>query len=213
MKNIFVTLTIVAAIVMAFSSCRSEETYAEQRDREYSSIDAFIAKNGIKVITEKEFTAKGCTTEANEYVRFDNSGVYMNIVSKGTDGEPLAKGKSEDVLVRYQEQNITNSDGQQTSNMQPDYTNLCDKFNVRNQSGTYIAQLVYGVLLNSYGSQQVPGGWLVPLKYINLGRGDMISEDGKLAAVRLIVPHDQGTGYANSGVYAYYYYMTYELDR
>lgn len=213
MKKIISILVALIIIVLTFSSCTSEETYAEQRDREISSISSFIAKNNLKVIDEKTFINQGCTTAQDEYVLFDGSGVYMNIVSKGTDGEPLAKGKAEDILVRYQETNITNSDGTQSNNMEPLYTNLCDKFNVRNQSGTFIAKYIYGVIVNTYGSQQVPSGWLVPLRYINLGRGDSKDENGKLATVRLIVPHDQGTAYAASGVYAYYYYITYQLDR
>lgn len=205
-------------ITLSMQSCQSEETYAEQRDRELSCISAFIAANKISVISEEKFKAQGYTTGTDEYVLFENNGVYMNIVNKGTDGEPLAKGKGEDILIRYQEVNINaDPDTIMSQNMNLLYTNLPDKINVRNVSGSYIAKEEYGVLMNTYHSQQVPSGWLVPLKYINLGRGDSKADKdgnvGSIAKVRLIVPHDQGTTAATAGVYACYYFLSYELDK
>ena len=154
--------------VMVFTSCRKEETYAEQREREINNISKFITKSNIEVISESKFAQQNYTTEENQYVLFNNSGVYMNILNKGPkNGIILAEGKSDDVLVRYQEYNI-NGDSIQTTNRISLFGTLCDKLSVRNYYGTYIANFVYGRMANYYGSSQVPGGWLFPLKYIKL---------------------------------------------
>ncbi|MBP3750525.1 MAG: DUF4827 domain-containing protein [Prevotella sp.] len=193
------------------SSCSKEETYAEQREREIDNISNFISTNNIEVISEERFALQDYTTEENQYVLFNSNGVYMNILNDGPKaGTVLAEGTSDDVLVRYQEYNI-NGDSIQTTNRIPLYGTLCDKFSVRNYYGTYIASYIYGRMSNYYGSTQVPSGWLVPLKYIKLGR--LIEDDDRYATVRLIVPHDQGTSAASSGVYACYYFLTYEEDR
>ena len=211
MKRIIQIACTLLMGVMVFTSCRKEETYAEQREREINNISKFITKNNIEVISESKFALQNYTTEENQYVLFNNSGVYMNILNKGPkNGIILAEGKSDDVLVRYQEYNI-NGDSIQTTNRIALFGTLCDKFSVRNYYGTYIANFVYGRMANYYGSSQVPGGWLVPLKYIKLGR--LIEDDDKYATVRLIVPHDQGTSAASSGVYACYYFLSYEEDR
>jgi hypothetical protein len=63
-------------------------------------------------------------------------------------------------------------------------------------------------MANTYGSTQVPTGWLVPLTYINLGRPE--NENEKIARVKIIVPHNQGQAYATSNVYACFYDITYQ---
>ncbi len=212
MNKIIYTIAAVISLITVFASCSKEETYAEQREREFSKIDEFISKNNIEVIDETQFKNQDYTTGENQYVRFNNTGVYMNIIDKGpADGKMLTKNNDyAEVLVRYQEYNI-NGDSIKTTNRTPAFATLCDKFTVSNYSGTYIASFIYGRMYNYYGSTTVPTGWLVPLKYIRFGR--LVEEDDKYATVRLIVPHDQGTSAAVSGVYACYYYMTYELDR
>ena len=205
------TIVYTLMAVMLLASCSKEETYAEQRERELSSISDFISKNNIKVISEQQFAEQGYTTEEDQYVAFSNTGVYMNIIDNGpAKGTILANGNSEDVLVRYSERNLK-GDSIQTTNRLPLYANLCDKFSVRNNSGTFIARFIYGRMLNYYSSTTVPGGWLVPLKYIRLGR--LTEDDDHYATVRLIVPHDQGTTSASTGVYACFYYMEYQADR
>lgn len=85
-------LLAVLAVVLAFSSCSKSETYADQLERENDAIHAFIVKKGINVITEAQFTKQGNTTDTtkNQYVLFPNTGIYMQIVEKGT-GEVIKK--------------------------------------------------------------------------------------------------------------------------
>ena len=212
MNKIIYTIATIISLVTIFASCSKQETYAEQREREFNKIDEFISKNKIEVIDENTFKSQDYTTKENQYVKFNNTGVYMNIIDKGpSEGKILSKnGDYAEVLVRYQEYNI-NGDSIKTTNRTSAFATLCDKFTVSNYSGTYIASFVYGRMYNYYGSKNVPNGWLAPMKYIRLGR--LIDEGDNYATVRLIVPHDQGTSAAVSGVYACYYYMTYELDR
>lgn len=212
MKQLHIILSLLLAVCFV-ASCSDTETYAEQRERELNAINNFISKNNIEVISEDKFHAQGDTTYhtngKNQYVYFSNSGVYMQIVEYGpkSNGGILAKGKSANVLVRYYERNI-NGDSIKTTNLDVLHVGLPDKFTVRNVSGSFIASFVYGVMKSTYGSTSVPGGWLVPLTYIRLGREK--EKTDKLAEVKLIVQHDQGTAAAVTGVYACFYDMIYE---
>ena len=205
----YLPLYLCAVILCGIaSSCDKTETYAEQKEYENSRINDYIYKHGIKSISEEQFHSQGDSTsvEKNEYVLFANSGIYMQIVEKGR-GEKLKDGESGDVICRYSEWNI-NGDSLQTFNDNTFGRALSyDKFTVRNQSGSFYASFVFGVMANTYGSNQVPTGWLVPLTYIGLRRWN--SED-ELAHVKIIVPHNQGHAYASSNVYACFYDITYE---
>lgn len=81
------------------TSCNKTETYAEQKQRERNAINAFIVKKGINVISESDFENQNYTTDLskNQYVLFEKSGVYMQIVEEGC-GEKMASGESTTVL-------------------------------------------------------------------------------------------------------------------
>ena len=89
MKKLLFVLPVIATL-MCVVGCNKSETYAEQRDRENGAISKFIQDMSIKVITEAEFKKNDSTTDVskNEYVVINNTGVYMQIVSKGC-GEPV----------------------------------------------------------------------------------------------------------------------------
>lgn len=208
MKKILYTLILAIISVSALTSCDNTETYAEQKEREMGAINDYIIKHGIKVISENDFHANGDKTDLsrNEYVLFNSTGVYMQIIEQGC-GEKLKNGESAEVLCRFKEYNV-NGDSLQLTNMGilSDAT-LCDIMTVKNTTGTFNATFIKGRMMNCYGSSQVPGGWLVPLTYINLGRPQ--TEDEEIAHVRIIVPHDQGQAYATTSVYACEYDITY----
>lgn len=204
MKNLFKGIFFACVALCAIASCKETETYAEQKEYEASRIGDFIAKRGINVITEEQFAQQGYSTdvEKNEYVLFASQGVYMQIVNKGT-GKPLKDGETETVLVRFQEWNI-NGDSTQISNEGITmYAPHVDKMTVKNTSGTFTASFTSGLMMTAYGSGQVPSGWLLPFRYINLGRPE--DENSSNAIVNLIVPHDKGQAYATSRVYACHY--------
>ncbi len=216
-KTLYTLLTIMLGITL-FTSCNNEETYAEQKERERGYINNFINGNcninrrAIRVISESDFKAQGETTDTakNEYVLFSSTGVYMQIVEKGT-GElfkKLANGESADVLCRYTEYNINGDSLQSTNDNSFSTSTMCEKMTVRNTSGTFTASFVYGYMPNIYGTLSVPSGWLIPLRYINLGR--LASDEDRLAHVKIIVPHNQGQPSATNNVYACFYDIVYQ---
>lgn len=213
MKKITYLLLLLVAAITAISSCSSGETYADQKKRERNAINAYINDNGIKVISEEDFKKQGETTDTTkrEYVYLENSGVYMQIIRKGC-GEKLANGETATVLCRYMEYNLL-TDSLQSTNMVGYYITIVDKMDVKNTSGTFtgVFQTGSSLMYQLYSSTSVPGGWLVPFTYINLGRPESV--DDEIARVRLIVPHTQGHEAATSGVYPCLYDITYQRGR
>lgn len=211
-----------------FCSCDDEETYADRREKENQQIQNFLntgvsltdtnsdtysinVPGGINVISESDFAAKGYTTDAsrNEYVLFNSSGVYMQILRKGP-GKPLAEGESATVLVRYTEYDIASAYIRST-NVLNAYAVMPDVMTCSNSYGTIQASFLSGVMKNTYDTSTVPAGWLIPLKYINLGRQD--SENEEVARVRVIVPSTQGQINASANVYACFYDISYTRGR
>lgn len=207
-KSVFAIVIMLAALVMA--GCNKHETYADQKKKETAAIQKFIADSTIHVISEADFKANNNTTDVskNQYVLFESTGVYMQIVRKGC-GEPIKKGETTTVLCRFKETNLLTDSLQLTNNVLY-YASLVDKLTVSNTSGSFTASFVSGnsVMASAYGSTSVPSGWLVPLSYINVGRPSKAGEE--TAKVRLIVPHTQGQAYATQSVYPCYYEITYE---
>lgn len=200
--------------VMAFASCSDSETYADQKKKERSAINRYIANQHVKVISESQFNAQDCTTDTtkNEYVLFEGTGVYMQILRKGT-GDKLQDGETASVLCRYNEYNLLQSDSALQSTNIYQYTWCDDKMTVKNTSGTFtgVFDSNFSVMTTMYSSTAVPAGWLVPLTYINLGR--YTSENAELAKVRIIVPHTQGQSDASQNVYPCLYEITYQRGR
>ena len=211
-----------------FCSCDDEETYADRREKENQQIQNFLntgvsladgnsdtysinVPGGINVISESDFAAKGYTTDAsrNEYVLFNSSGVYMQILRKGP-GKPLAEGETATVLVRYTEYDISSAYVRST-NVLNAYAVMPDVMTCSNSYGTIQASFLSGVMKNTYDTSTVPAGWLIPLKYINLGRQE--SEDEEVARVRVIVPSTQGQINASANVYACFYDISYTRGR
>lgn len=210
----FKLLICAMLAVIAFASCSDSETYADQKKKERSAINRYIANQHIKVISESQFNAQDSVTDTtkNEYVLFENTGVYMQIRRKGT-GEKLKDGKTATVLCRFNEYNLLESDSTLQCTNIYQYTWCYDPMTVSNTSGTFsgVFSKENCMMYTTYSSQAVPSGWLVPFSYINLGR--YTSSDSELASVRLIVPHSQGQSNAAQNVYPCLYEITYELGR
>jgi hypothetical protein len=217
------SLALLAMLMLAFASCHHTETYAEQKERELTAINKFLVEDGINVINEETFKAQNYTTDLkrNEFVLFDNTGVYMQIVRQGC-GEVLRDGETATVLCRFVESNLMlGADSVTLTNISPIYRNdgtvtnpdlIVEKMIVTNTQGTFngifdLTSLMY----QNYQSQVVPQGWLVPFSYIKLGRPS--KADDEIAKVRLIVPHDQGNLAASRNVVPFYYEITFERGR
>ena len=202
---------LACAALFTLMSCDDTESYADQKKKERSAIRSSIAKENIKVITEKEFHAQDSTTDVskNEYVLFETTGVYMQIIREGC-GEKLKDGETATVICRFKEWNLLTDSLQLANNIENSSLNFPDLMSVKNTSGTFKASFIQGssVMYSIYGSGSVPAGWLAPLSYIKIGRPAKPGEE--IAKVKLIVPHTQGHQYASSGVYPCLYEITYQ---
>ena len=219
MNKIIYTLLFVFAM-MGLASCNDYETYADLKEKEQSAISNFISREGIQVIDELTFKNQGETTDTtrNQFVYMSRTGVYMQIVRKGC-GSQLEDKKSVSILCRFMEKNLL-TDSIMIRNDQKssfylrnvgkfvDASQYVDKMYVTRNGTTITAMFESGMMQTYHSSTSVPGGWLVPLNYINVGRPE--KEDDQIAKVRLIVPHSQGTADASSTVFPCYYEITYE---
>lgn len=91
--------------ITALVACNDDVTYADQVKRERSAINAYIADSAVSVISEDEFRNNNYTTDVskNEFVLFQSSGLYLQIIRKGT-GSHIATGETARVLCRHRAQ-------------------------------------------------------------------------------------------------------------
>ena len=219
---------LILAFTSIFQSCDDDETYAEKRKREEKLIQAFLVSGvevktydksetiisvpgNIKVISENQFFANDSTTDVdkNEYVKIGQTGVYMQILDKGT-GKKLEEGESAEIIVRYTEIDLTTDSIQTTNNpiqseLEPDIM-FCS-----NKLGIYSGTFTQGVMMQVYQTAAVPSGWFAPFPYINFGR--FTSATASLAHVRLIVPSSQGQPNASANVYPCFYDIKFQRKR
>ena len=227
------TFILLAALLLTciLDSCSNTETYAEQKKKETTAIKSFLSRDvcvrtsdgnivcnvgKITTISEEQFQEQGYTTDLskNEYVLFNNSGVYMQIIREGV-GEKLERGKTARVICRFIEFNIL-GDSIQLRNDVNAWHNNPDIMKISNNSGSFTANFDTeinggGAMYLTYGNTSVPSGWLIPFSYIRIGRQE--SEDEGIAKVRLIVPHSEGQTEASSNVYPCFYEITFQKMR
>lgn len=149
----------------------------------------------------------------------------MQVIDQGC-GDYIKKGTSVDVLVRFDEYNLSYaaemSDKCLTlSNKVPAYSYYVDKISVTNTSGTFTGSFVdpsASLMANTYNSSNygsvsstVPSGWLIPFTWIKIGRPK--TADERIAHIRLLVPHSYGTTSASGSVQACVYDMTLQKGR
>ena len=211
MKKLSILLMVILGLGLFSQSCNDGKTYAELKEEEREAILRFIELNKIKVIDEDQFEAQDSTTNvaANEYVLFEESGVYMQVAEKG-NGESLEDGRHE-ILVRYMEKQIA-ADGTTDTlsfNTNANWYPHPDEFIVTKQEGSLSASFgINGAMYEAHGSGYVPAGWLLPLNYLKVGR-----EISGRSKVKLILPHSQGTATASGQVFPCFYEITYQMSR
>ncbi len=224
MKKFLFSIMALAAI-LSFGACSDTETYADMRDKELDSISAFLRNENIKVISEETFqqrwksgvTLTDTSKNNNEYVLFNSNGIYMQVIDQGC-GDYIAQGETAEVLIRFDEHNISalarlSNSNLTLSNRDYTYSYLVDKMTVTNTSGTFTGVFdtssslmvqKYNVSSSGYSST-VPSGWLIPFTWIKVGRPK--TEQERMAHIRLLVPHSYGTTTASGNVNAYLYEM------
>ena len=191
MKKLTLFFLSLLACGLAFQACDNTKTYAEMLEDEKDAIKAFIRDSSITVISQTEFYRNDSTTKENEYVQLA-SGVYMNIVNKGSANLANTVKPNDQILVRFSEYSLMDKKAT-ISNL--GYAEVVDEFNYRVTSSSIAGQFTQGFMLSYYGPA-VPAGWLVPLDYVRDG-----------ACVKLIVPSKMGHSSAMQSVYPYYYYI------
>lgn len=210
MKKFSIFLMFVLGI-LCFPSCDNSKTYADLKEEERDAIQRFIEVNGIKVISEDVFEEQDSVTNLaeNEYVLFEESGVYMQILERG-DGEILQDGRHI-ILARYVETQI-NEDGSIDTLSLTTISNVAshpDEFILTKSDNSYSASFKDGSMMaNVHGSSSVPTGWILPFKYLKVG---FSTREGSRSKIKLIVPHSQGTYTASSSVIPCFYEITYQL--
>ena len=199
--GIFCLATLVA--------CNNYETYGDKKEKERKAIRQFISDSAIVVIDQATFERNGCVTDTSkhEFVYLDNSGVYMQIVSKGC-GEPIADGEQTDLLVRFVEICLMDS----SALWNDTYPYAVDVLHVIRSGGSYSGSFTDGMLKDTYGYNgaafAAASGFMVGFPYISVGRPR--SADDHIAKVRLIVPHSKGHSVATNYVYPYYYEFSFQ---
>ena len=88
---------------------------------------------------------------------------------------------------------------------------MLDEMSVESSYGTITGFFIQGMMRRIYTSINVPESWLMPLRYINIGR--QLSADEEIAKIRMIVPHSVGQSDAVSKVYPCFYEITYQRAR
>lgn len=143
MKKITYLLLILVGLV-AFASCRDFETYADKKKRERAAINRYLIDKKVNVISEEKFLSQDTTTDLakNQFVLFSSSGVYMQIVRRGT-GKVLGRNEAATVLLKYTETNLI-TDSIISSNNVMAYSSIPDVMNVRMISGSPYAQFEIG---------------------------------------------------------------------
>lgn len=208
---------VASTFILTTTSCNEDETYAEQKDKEKKAIGQFLEDNDfvgkITPISEEQFYAQDSMTDLsrNEFVRFNDDGIYMQIVRKGNGPTmvELAKDRKDSTVTRplickFLEYDIEGAD---TTYSNIYMSSINDKMlcTYSHYGRSYTASFTEGVMQSAYGST-VPKGWLKPLDYIRLTK-----VAGEEAKVRLIVPHSSGTSNASGYVLPFYYEITYQI--
>lgn len=194
MKKLTLFFLALFAVGFAFQACDNTKTYAEMLEDEKNAIKAFIKDSNIVVISQTEFYAQDSMTDVskNEYVQLA-SGVYMQIVDKGS-ANPADSIKPNDlVLVRFEEHGLIAVDGVKSYLSNLNEPTIVDEFRYTVTSSSIAGLFLQGYMRASYGTS-VPAGWLVALSYVRDG-----------AHVKLIVPSKMGQQKAMQQVYPYFY--------
>jgi hypothetical protein len=191
MKKLLLFFLSLLTFSLAFQACDDTKTYAEMLEDEKDGIKNFIKKNDIKVISQSEFFAQDTMTDVdkNEYVQL-SSGVYMQIVDKGSDNQADTVKNNDLILVRFMEYSILDEDTTLSNLHEP---GTVDEFKYTSSSSSISGLFTAGYMYSYYGTS-VPAGWLVPLIYVR-----------DRAHVKLIVPSKMGHSTAMSSVYPYFY--------
>ena len=152
MKKYVYTLFVLLAVVVA--SCNNYETYGDKKEKERNAIAEYIRKNDITVISESQFKQQDSTTDVskNEYVYLEKTGIYMQIVRKGS-GYKLPEKQHIRILCRFTEFNIINDTTQLSNEFNARYLDIMSVYRTGN---TITGSFESGLMYSAYGTASVP---------------------------------------------------------
>ena len=182
---------VLFVVSLLLISCNDKvKPYAEYLKEETKAIERFIRDNKIVVLSD--FPANA-TFAPNEYYRDPATGVYFNIMEKGTVGEEIKVG--EEFYVRYSGLRYF-ADGNDT-------ITRTNEFSVMPAIITYRGLVT---MRNRELYSETTPAWIVPMPHIRHG-----------ARVKMIVPFNMGsysdrTGYRNRNTTTYYGEVKYRFD-
>lgn len=192
-KTVLALFSVLLLLSVGLQSCSKTKTYAEKLSAEKKAIDRYIRANDIKVISYDEFIANNEVTnlDKNEYVELQ-TGLYLQIVDKGSENPADTFKTNSEITVRFEEYDIMNKWYTNVSNTnQPLFVDAFVYNNANNSlSGKFVGN---GHMRSAYGDN-VPTGWLIPLKYL---RAD--------SKVKLIISSKLGHAVSAQEVYPYFY--------
>lgn len=196
MKKLILFFLLLMLACIGFQACDDTMTYAEMKEREDDAVAAFIRDSSITVISQSQFLAQDTITnlDRNEYVQLA-SGVYMQIVDRGIEGDTVRN--NDEILVRFSEYNILDK---YVSYSNLDAVTWLDTYRYTVTSSSIAGIFLEGAYWQYYGSSAVPAGWLVPWDYIY-----------DKSHIKLIVPSDMGSTTAMQSVVPYYYDIKYQI--
>ena len=221
MKKINLLFFAAILAMISFNSCNNGKTYAEMKEEEADAIHKFILDNDIQVISESQFYQQDSLTKENEYVLFEETGIYMHVMNPGEGKKVLEDGhytfNSRFVEVAVQERTDMFSVGDTLTrnmyaNQYPDMLIDPEEFKVEIKNNSYTASFSNpgrSKMYFAYQNTAVPSGWLFPLRFIKPTRTQSAK---RVARVRVILPHGQGTPTAQQYVYPCFYEITYPLN-
>ena len=145
----YILLGLVAISSVLFSCKEDEETYADQKEREAKQVRAWLESHNVDVITLKDFLQDTITNNPetgpdktrNEYVLFEDNGVYMQIVRRG-EGRILGPDETWYMNARYVETYV-GTDDTMTMNL---YQQDPDVFYVKRTGDNYTASFSSGIM-------------------------------------------------------------------
>lgn len=193
MKKLVYLLFVMIVGSVFFGACSNNETYADMLAKENRLIQGLIKDSGIVVLSQSEFYARDSVTNVsrNEFVQLA-SGVYMQIVDKGSSDPADTISNNDHVLVRFIEYHIKDTMNISCTNIDLPY--LVDEFRYTATTTQVAGVFLSGVMRSTYQATDVPPGWLTVFPYIRDG-----------AHVKLIVPSKMGHSTSSQLVYPYYY--------
>lgn len=169
MKKFSTYILLFAGLLLLTVACNKRKTYADHLKDEKKAIDLFISKNNLIILDNYP---SGGTFKTNEFYRDPATGVYFNIIDKGTS-DSVQLG--EEVYVRFSGLTyFMENDTLKYNNNDTDRSPFPETIVYRGPVN-YMTRTLY---------EGTTPAWIVPLKHV-----------GHTGQAKMIVPFNMGSQY------------------